>query len=856
MRVWFATALLASAWLFGLGYFDPVNLTAWIVALGAAVLLLGGTAVRFPGRLERGLGLLMLAPALWAVPIPYRSMPALLWCGLAVSLLPVRNAGTRIVARGSVLASMALLTQSLALALYQALTARAHELPGVLAWPIAFLMRLLGADATLDGAMLVLRATGTADRIAATWELLFDPATVLTAVGGLAWLAHEASRGRHPRSVRLKSYGRSGAILALVVLAWAPLRLALLGALVLHLQLRADVVATPNVGQLLVCTWVHAGLACVLACVLSRLVPSPFSGGAPTSAAAAPDRSGSGRQPSAMRRTAVVAGCAAAVCVAVFLHYWTPVGQRKAGRVRFVERHSSWEPTTEPYRDKVYGEAGSYNYAAVYEYCGQFYDMSRVSKDQPLDDAALAQCDVLIIKTPTSRYEPEEVEAVVRFVERGGSLLMIGDHTNVFNMNTYLNDISRHFGFTFRNDLLFRVGAPYRQHYEPPRLSHPILQAVPPMDFAVSCSIDPAANVGDMVIRNVGLWNLPPAYQESNYHPQAEYRPYMQYGAWCQLWSTTHGRGRVLAFADSTLFSNFCVYQPGKVELFVGMVEWLNHASRLDSLGAQFWRQFLAGVAGILAAACGVVAVRQRPGAWMSLLAASWAAWTLAALLVMQVHRHALPLPAPKRALQHVVIDRSLSTVPLFTGAFADDPEGGGYGMLEQWIPRVGNYTSRRGGAAALRGDALVVICPTLLPSPRFRDELMDWVQAGGRLVVFDTPDVPESTANSLLMLFGLTSVHNAPEQKGQPLRLADGSRETPLLASCEIRGGETIALWGDVPIAARTQFGEGRVTAIGFGSLFNDVSMGTHWLEEPDEMLRQRYEVLYALLRAGLQNP
>ncbi len=161
---------------------------------------------------------------------------------------------------------------------------------------------------------------------------------------------------------------------------------------------------------------------------------------------------------------------------------------------------------------------------------------------------------------------------------------MIGDHTNVFNMNTYLNDIARSFGFTFRNDLLFRIGDPYKQTYEPPKIAHPILQYVPPMCFAVSCSIDPGPSVGSMVIRNVGLWNLPPAYQESNYHPQAEYRPYMQYGAWCQLWSTTHGRGRILAFADSTLFSNFCVYQPGKSELFVGLLEWLNHSSRLDSI--------------------------------------------------------------------------------------------------------------------------------------------------------------------------------------------------------------------------------------------------------------------------------
>ena len=190
----------------------------------------------------------------------------------------------------------------------------------------------------------------------------------------------------------------------------------------------------------------------------------------------------------------------------------------------------------------------------------------------------------------------------------------------------------------------------------------------------------------------------------------------------------------------------------------------------------------------------------------------------------------------------------------LSEGGFTREP--GGYGLLEQWVPRVGNYTSRRGSTDELAGDALVVICPTMLPSPRFRDELIDWVQSGGRLIVFDTPDVEDSTANSLLMLFGLTSIHNAAEQKDEPLRLADRSQETPLQAACEIQGGEPLALWGQVPIAARIRFGEGWVTAIGFGSLFNDASMGYHWLEPPDETQLGRYEILYALLRAGLQQP
>jgi hypothetical protein len=67
------------------------------------------------------------------------------------------------------------------------------------------------------------------------------------------------------------------------------------------------------------------------------------------------------------------------------------------------------------------------------------------------------------------------------------------------------------------------------------------------------------------------------------------------------------------------------------------------------------------------------------------------------------------------------------------------------------------------------------------------------------------------------------------------------------------ITGGETLAWWGDTPVAAQARYGDGTVTAIGFGSLLNDANMGFHWLPEPEADVLRRYEVLYALLRASL---
>ena len=51
-----------------------------------------------------------------------------------------------------------------------------------------------------------------------------------------------------------------------------------------------------------------------------------------------------------------------------------------------------------------------------------------------------------MVKVPTSRYAPDEIMAIERFVESGGGLMLVGEHTSVFNTGVYINDIARIFG--------------------------------------------------------------------------------------------------------------------------------------------------------------------------------------------------------------------------------------------------------------------------------------------------------------------------------------------------------------------------------------------------------------------------
>jgi hypothetical protein len=884
MRYWNGTALLAGSWLLGSSYFYPANPYAWLAAVVAAVVLLGNTEWPLADSRLRVAALALFLPAVWFASWPYRAAPLLIVLGLAAELLPIRKRWPRRLAGGVVTAGVILLFQALVLELYAAHTAYTHELP----WPmpdlLAGIATLLGIDATADGSAIVMHSMRQVHRLGATWELLLDPATLLFFVGGLAMLAvrgaschPERSEGSIQASDEIlrcaqddwcypwRSWIANARRLALVVVAWLPVRAGLLMALYLHRVLRSDPDRPLHAMNHFFSPWTLLLLLIVPVLLAWRFVRvgnqrSPASieseDESARSAAASTRRKENGTTQSqeldapppsiqlgtesphplslstSAHRLSIAAGLIA-LAVALFTAAisWCPTGARKDGRVMVVERHSKWEPTTKPYDTNWFAEPkpfpevdSGYNYARIYRYLGQYYDMSRLLENDKINDDTLAKCDVLVIKTPTERYSPEEAAAVVRFVENGGGLLLIGDHTNYERSATIMNDMTRPMGFIFRDDVLFSFGeSPDEQLYVKPAVSHPAVQHVPHMDFAVSCSIDPGSSHGRPVLVNTGLWSMGPEYHHENFLPVPNHCPEMRYGAFVQAWAARHGQGRAIAFTDSTVFSNFCVGQPGKSEVMLGMVEWLNHGNAwLDP------RPWLI-VVGLLPLGAGVwMAMNQRRhGVWLVLLAAGTCGWTLASLAAVGTHRWAMPAPECLRPERCVVIDRTTSTVPLSKGPYTRGG-GKGFGLFEQWLARLDCRTVRKAGHEALSGDVLVAIYPSRPTPDQFRQELEQYVNDGGRLLVVDSPENRGSTANSLLFPFGL-SLHHDRLWKGK-LLTAVKLPEAEVAQACEVGGGQPVARIGPYPVAAVASYGRGSVMAIGFGSLWNDKGMGETW--------------------------
>jgi hypothetical protein len=892
MRYWIGTALLAGSWMLGVGYFYPASPLAWLAMVLVAIVLLGQSkppeASQRHRRLE-AIALVLFLPSVWFASWPYQAAPLLMVLGLGIWLLPVRKRWADWLASGAVAAGVVMLVQSLVLEVYASCTAHSHDLP----WPLPDLLTgvatLLGIDATADGSSIVMHSMRQMHRFAATWELLLDPVTLLFFVGGLTMLAIRRQGQDHDLNYTRRGWIADLLRLVLVMVVWLPVRAGLMMAVYLHRVLCSDASLPLHAMNHCFSTWVLLLLLIVPALLAWRFVRGWRRRGVASTQcesksdrlAAASTRRGTQLGTEVPSPTGIVhhssfithhslaiAAVLAALAVALFTAavFWCPCGARKGGRVMVVERHSKWEPTTKPYDTKwfvkpeLFPDVNSgYNYARVYRYLGQYYEMSQLLEKDKIDDETLAKCDVLIVKTPTERYSQDEVNAVVRFVEKGGGLLVIGDHTNYDRSTTIMNDMIRPMGFIFRDDLLFGFDkTPYEQFNPRPLAPHPIVQRVPPMDFAVSCSIDPGSSQGRPVIENVGLWSMGPEYHYSNYHPQPQHCPAMRYGAFVQTWAAQYKEGRAVAFADSTIFSNFAIGQPGKSELMLGMVEWLNRANAW--IDPRPWLALL-GLAP-LAAALWIVwrgcrssgETRQEgsslPAVGLVLLGAGTFGWAVASLVVIGVHYWEMPALERLRPERRVVIDRTTSSVLLSNGAYTQG-KGEGYGLLEQWLARLDCNTIRQEGVEAFSGDVLVAICPSRSVTEDFRRRLERYVDEGGKLLVIDSPENAGSTANSLLWPFGLSIRHD---------RLSKGTLTTAVklptvevTGACEVAGGQPIVRIDQRPVAAFVRHGKGSVMAIGFGSVWNDIRMGTTnspsaWMFEPDATVKGRFDLLFGL--------
>ncbi len=483
--------------------------------------------------------------------------------------------------------------------------------------------------------------------------------------------------------------------------------------------------------------------------------------------------------------------------IAFLLGYEDP-GHFKQGRVMIDEAHADWEWADEPFDTTAYGIRAEYNYYCLREYLGHFYTVSL--NYEPITMARLDSVDVLMIKTPTEPFSAGEIDAIEDFVAGGGGLLLIGDHTNLFGMTTHLNVIAERFGMRFRYDDTFDIMTTGFSQYRKPRSAfHPAAREVQEFGFLTSCSIEGGMGTRPVML-GCGLGSEDVDYGHPNFFGNIAYDLRDRFGVFLQAGAAAFGDGRVMLFSDSTCLSNFCMFSPGRCELALGMIDYLNRRGRRYP----FIIPMMLALTGILGIALVVTSLRQGGSlvpvrGFVVMLPALLAGAALGIFAISHVNAALHGSLAWRQSDKVVLFDTEHTTASFFTYPGAPRRSGAmGFEVLYLCAQRIGAHPSTGSlkELCAVQPSGAVVVNPSRSFSGEDLNSVDTFLREGGMLLLLDSICNGASTANELLGNYGLGI---GPVQEPEALTVGQGADVTSGHRGCIT---PRLAVWGGIELS------------------------------------------------------
>lgn len=508
-------------------------------------------------------------------------------------------------------------------------------------------------------------------------------------------------------------------------------------------------------------------------------------------------------------------------------------GLQKDGRILVDEIHSVWEFSTLKLDKEWYGSNSTYNAYSMIEWLGDTYDVDRVVSRSYLDwevtgaakvapeivsdeitPEMLRNYDILIVKTP-SPYKPEEVEAIAQFVEGGGGVFLIGDHTNFAGSGTNINEVAEKFGIRFGFDSTNTIdGRLY--YYERGAIAHPCIKYMPYFDFMTGCSMTAPIDA-EPVILGCGLESVPGEYASTGFFRETRRRDPTtvtdtSWGLFHQALALKHGKGRVVAFCDSTTISNFRMFFGGTPNLIAGCIEYLNHSNHCG-----YERTLLLAAGLALAGLAGYLLLGEKKMAVLILaigLGAMSAGFAIASFSTETEDS----VPARFYVKDHTIcFDSEHSSQIVSRG-----DKTGDYETFFIWTQRAGLTPSIEDDLEETmeKGKAIVIIDPIKTISPDERLALSKYVENGNSILLM----VDEKGEGSeLIKSFGMDT-YTIPEPANKIGQKRSAEQNLPIDPwGLAIKGGESLLTIGNRTVLAEATYGNGRFILFTESSVFKD---------------------------------
>lgn len=434
-------------------------------------------------------------------------------------------------------------------------------------------------------------------------------------------------------------------------------------------------------------------------------------------------------------------------------------GIPKEGRILIDEYHSQgWASVKEPLNTESFGGQRSvYTYYTLVNFLREFYSVDIL--DNPEKYKNLEEYDILIIKTPLRPFSDEVIEYITTFVEKGGGLLMLGDHTNLMNMSGHLNEISRQWGIEFVYDALFDLKTGGLTQYSAPSLfPHPISAGISNYKFATPCSLNINHTVRT-VMKGRGLCSEKLDISHVHFFGELRSDPKDRWGWFVKAAARHVGAGRVIAFGDSTTFSTFSVLMHDNPEFILGIMNYLNRANRLNL-------RLIFLILGISFVALSVYFGYKKsflPGLMVIFLLSMPVSLSVASLIhvkLIDIH-HMSPVAEQLNSLRTIAFVTSHTTAG--PGHFIGmPPRADNFSSFFLCFQRLGLWPREVKDLEQLLKEGNIELLVILNPDKPFSEAeinaLENYVRYGGRLLLADSTLNRESTLAPLLTIFGLRS--------------------------------------------------------------------------------------------------
>ncbi|MCX6879565.1 MAG: hypothetical protein NTW21_38040 [Verrucomicrobia bacterium] len=507
---------------------------------------------------------------------------------------------------------------------------------------------------------------------------------------------------------------------------------------------------------------------------------------------------------------------------------WEPLGTPKDGKVVISTYHSQWSRTDRPYDRDWYGADSGYNYACMKRFFEVFYPV--VEAGGPLLDKDLEGASTLVIYDPDRRFSQEEIKLVRKFVSGGGGLFVIGDHTNVFGSTSHLNELCEPFGFQYRDDVLFDLDEDFHQMMDAPWWPSRFWHGMSMFKLRGPTSLRPTSGWTRSVCQVGHSKGVRAIYSVNNFYPPPHDDPKMKTGTFCVSAASRYGQGRVMAWGDSTVFSNFEIFYPGKYEYLLNSLDWLNHRDgMLPALGRRIAALVLvAGVAGFLLR-------RREPRVWLVTAVLLVAVLGVARLASSLAEQEQAAFPKPMRPSEWVVFAaHAPDPGHNLRGFVSNEPYDQRYEVFIQWVLRTGAYPGFQ------------------LLDKGLRNGLYDHLREADSsttalaLIVRKTDDLPQ-----------LDELRAIPLRAKDPLLLMFASTipaaqaEASIKRSGLVKNAEALAqiagAWPNGEVVIRD--GERRVMVLAGAERFSDQAMGISEKVVPDAGQRVLFNQAFGLI-------